>query len=163
MNLFKKKELAVVEKRCTVCGEMKPLGDYCKNKRIQDGLHYVCKGCQKLKAKLYRETHKGQLAEIQRRYLKTEAGKRTRRRYKQSEKGKASVKRDTRKRMELYPEKYEARYKAMDAVNTGILKKQPCEICGSSLVEKHHSDYSKPLDINWLCPEHHRELHRREA
>lgn len=43
----------------------------------------------------------------------------------------------------------------------GKLTRQPCEVCGAeSNIEAHHSDYSKPLDVNWLCREHHKEWHR---
>ena len=33
----------------------------------------------------------------------------------------------------------------------GLLKKQPCEDCGSKDTQMHHDDYSKPLKVIWLC------------
>ena len=39
------------------------------------------------------------------------------------------------------------------------LERQPCEICGSP-AEAHHDDYDKPLEVRWLCFEHHREWHK---
>lgn len=36
------------------------------------------------------------------------------------------------------------------AVRNGNLKKQACN-CGSVLVEAHHADYEKPLDVLWVC------------
>ena len=45
-------------------------------------------------------------------------------------------------------------------VSRGTLVKAPCEVCGSLEVEKHHDDYDKPLEVRWLCREHHLEHHR---
>lgn len=38
---------------------------------------------------------------------------------------------------------------------------QNCEVenC-EELGERHHDDYSKPLEIRWFCKKHHKELHR---
>jgi hypothetical protein len=41
----------------------------------------------------------------------------------------------------------------------GILKKLPCRVCGSEQTQMHHPDYSKPLDVIWLCEKHHRDMH----
>jgi hypothetical protein len=41
----------------------------------------------------------------------------------------------------------------------GKIEKKPCFGCGSSHSEKHHEDYAKPLDVNWLCRECHLEYH----
>ena len=39
------------------------------------------------------------------------------------------------------------------------LERMPCEICGDSIVEAHHDDYSKPLEVRWLCQSHHKQWH----
>ena len=36
---------------------------------------------------------------------------------------------------------------------------EPCAICGSAGKHRHHPDYSKPLDIVWLCAGCHQRLH----
>jgi hypothetical protein len=42
------------------------------------------------------------------------------------------------------------------AVKKGIIKRTPCVLCGSiKRLHGHHSDYSKPLDVVWLCHKHH--------
>jgi len=48
------------------------------------------------------------------------------------------------------------------ALKNGSLKKQPCAVCGTTdEVHAHHGDYSRPLDVVWLCPNHHAEKHPR--
>ena len=55
------------------------------------------------------------------------------------------------------------RKKARSILNHGIrdgkIKKMPCEVCGNKNSEAHHEDYNNPLNIQWLCFKHHRQLH----
>lgn len=37
----------------------------------------------------------------------------------------------------------------------GKIQRGPCEVCGNPDTQSHHDDYSKPLEIRWLCREHH--------
>lgn len=60
-------------------------------------------------------------------------------------------------------EKQRVRKLARHAVARGDLVRQPCEVCGAAQVEGHHDDYSKPLEVRWLCPTHHRKHHRLTA
>lgn len=55
--------------------------------------------------------------------------------------------------------KRQAQGKVHNALRTGKLERQPCEVCGEMKVHAHHEDYSKPLDIKWLCVKHHNERH----
>ena len=48
------------------------------------------------------------------------------------------------------------------ATRLGILVKKPCEVCGNIKVDAHHDDYTKPMDVRWLCRKHHNEHHRKE-
>ena len=43
----------------------------------------------------------------------------------------------------------------------GLVAALPCEICGHPRAEAHHDDYSRPLDLRWLCQKHHALAHRR--
>lgn len=63
----------------------------------------------------------------------------------------------------------EAHRLTKEAVNSGKLIRQSCEVCfeekGIEGREEeshaHHDDYSKPLDVRWLCSSHHARLGRR--
>jgi len=54
-----------------------------------------------------------------------------------------------------YPERIKAQRLIFSALRNKSLERKPCEICGCEKSEAHHEDYSKPLDINWLCKKHH--------
>jgi hypothetical protein len=46
-----------------------------------------------------------------------------------------------------------------------IFKPSECQICGKStprnILHGHHSDYTKPLDVMWLCPVCHGQFHKK--
>lgn len=58
-----------------------------------------------------------------------------------------------------HPERRKASHIVSNAVRDGRLKKLPCMCCGDANVEGHHPDYSRPLDVVWLCVKHHKEVH----
>lgn len=56
-------------------------------------------------------------------------------------------------------DKGRAAQKLRDAVRQGLIYRGACEVCGANDAQGHHEDYSKPLEVRWLCPTHHREEH----
>jgi len=50
------------------------------------------------------------------------------------------------------------------ALREGVLvRPEACEQCGKrSPVHGHHGDYSRPLDVEWLCPACHSRHHAQE-
>lgn len=58
-----------------------------------------------------------------------------------------------------YPERIRARVSVRAAVRLGKMMQLPCKVCGSPSTEGHHPDYSKPLEVVWLCRKHHSRLH----
>ena len=60
-------------------------------------------------------------------------------------------------------QKANAEAQAQKAVRKGILKRGACEVgidCEGP-IHGHHTDYSKPLDVQWLCRKHHKEAHAK--
>jgi integrase len=55
--------------------------------------------------------------------------------------------------------KINARKSVARAITSGQLVPQPCEDCGATDVHGHHDDYTKPLDVRWLCSTCHAKLH----
>lgn len=63
----------------------------------------------------------------------------------------------------LYDRKYKKsnplKIRATNAIRYAVRNKKlipkPCEVCGTRKSEAHHEDYSKPLEIIWLCSYHH--------
>jgi hypothetical protein len=53
-----------------------------------------------------------------------------------------------------------ARSKVHLYVKRGSIKKLPCCNCGDINSEAHHEDYTKPLDIAWLCRKCHLQYHK---
>lgn len=132
---------------------------------------YVCKEC-------WRPIHNKRISN----YYKSENGKKYRRNYHKTEVYKnyirnyrkihpQKINREyARKRAKDYRSIFEnrikinARAKVRYALKIGKLKKMPCEICKKkNKVNAHHHDYSKPLNIQWLCTVHHSTFHRKQS
>lgn len=46
------------------------------------------------------------------------------------------------------------------AIKAGNLNREPCEKCGAKKAHAHHDDYSKPLQVRWLCAKDHAREHK---
>lgn len=123
----------------------------------------TCKECRKAAVREnyrknrehYREYEKGR-ASLPHRIF-------SRREYARTEAGKAAGNRAKVSYLERNPKKREAHNRVSNAIRDGKLVKQPCEICGYKVVHAHHDDYSKPLDVRWLCITHHNEWHNQNG
>lgn len=66
-----------------------------------------------------------------------------------------------RRYIKKYPEKYKAHTIAMNNIK---LKNKKCKTCGTKGdLQRHHEDYSKPLDVIILCRGCHDQVHRGDS
>ena len=59
-----------------------------------------------------------------------------------------------------HPERHLAREIIHKALLKGEIIKEPCKMCKNKKSEAHHPDYSKPLEVIWLCRKHHVKQHK---
>ena len=153
-------------KTCFKCQRELPESEFYKHPRMADGLLGKCKSCTKSdvanRVKVRASDPMWVEAELERHRLKS-------RRYREDGRAKplsAENKRTTHDRhREKYPEKSVAHNVLSNAIRDGKITRQPCIVCGDPKSDGHHEDYSKPLDVMWLCRKHHAEHHvqrRRE-
>lgn len=141
-------------RKCTQCGvEFEPT--------TRKG--YRCPPCRKAYDKAWREERKAK-------GLPTGGGKMPRdyhKAYEEAYRQQPDVKerlRDRARARRTNPaerHKHVARWKVNHAVASGRLVRKPCEVCGSPRSQAHHPDYSKPLDVIWLCAPHHAAEHAK--
>lgn len=73
-----------------------------------------------------------------------------------------TVRRAKLKWLQRNPEKNRAQSAVNYHIERGNILREPCEGCGAEKAEAHHDDYSKPLEIRWLCRGCHAGHHVRE-
>lgn len=119
-----------------------------------------CKKCKLIQNKEYRDSTgydkiryqqgRDKFRKASREYSQTERGRKARleasRRYRNSPQGKM---------------KQQARAVVNHAIRDGkITKPVACMDCGMvTKLEAHHKDYSKPLDVDWICKHCHENRH----
>ena len=80
--------------------------------------------------------------------------------YQQTEAGKESIRKSNIKWQENNLLKRAANVIVGNAVRDGRLTKESCESCETDKnIHGHHDNYSKPLDVRWLCAACHRKWH----
>ncbi len=137
----------------------------CKNKRARD-LHEFRKEKHSKRMKKHYSENKEYYQQKNAKYSRTERGREVqrkgRKKYLSTEKGRESHKRSIKQYYNKNRHKFLARWAVKSAVASGKLIRGLCEICGViENINAHHEDYSKKLDVIWLCVKHHKEKHRK--
>ena len=135
----------LIKKKCFKCGKEKSRSEFYKHPQMGDGLLGKCKECTKADTKKqYRDN--------------PEARKEYERKRGRTEHRKTWAINNQRKVRIRDPIRYKARGKLLRAVQSGKIQRLPCEFEGLDCfgeIQAHHEDYSKPLEVRWLCFKHH--------
>lgn len=102
----------------------------------------------RIKRKKYASENRERLLAKKRAYSKTEAGK-------------ISLKKSNDKSRKKYPDRHKARkYFYNNVLRKGFKVPEKCQQCGEGgKIQGHHFDYSKPLEVVWLCIDCHKKVH----
>ena len=132
-------------KKCFKCGEEKPLSEFYRHKQMVDGHLNKCKSCTK------KDSTENRNANIE----KIRAYDRGR--------GNRQAPNYIKHWRESNPEKWKCHIKLNNELRKENITRKPCEVCGTTdSIHGHHDDYSKPLDVRWLCAAHHKQLHTKQ-
>lgn len=161
-------------KRCTKCGLFKAMDQFYRSKSNKDGRHGSCAKCwgirregnrQKEDAPYY-ERNKEQIAARNRkrcRETRKPASTSVRDAYHSTPQAKARAL--ARQRLYYKNPDNRPRYKAQRAVARALAcgtleRPSECGQCGRRVrISAHHEDYTKPLEVIWLCQSCHVLLH----
>lgn len=134
-------------KRCSRCGVVKRSFEFNRNGSRKDGLQSRCRPCQIEENRKHRLEHPEWNRERCRRFREAHAE-------------------EERERKRVWdktnPEKRHARKAVERALKVGVLiRPSICGRCSSSEfgIHAHHEDYSRPLEVLWLCAPCHGQRH----
>ena len=170
-------------KECFKCGKVKELDQFYKHGNIEtlrkynpraDGHLNKCKLCTKLDVTKYRYKNLRKIQAYEKLRAALPSRVMARKEYasrhevkiksliysakwitKNPEKRAATVK----KYNDANKEKRSASAKVSRAIKMKKLVRLPCSVCGNKKSHAHHDDYSKPLDVIWVCSQHHKDIH----
>lgn len=152
--------MTTTEKTCFKCGITQPICAFYRHPMMKDGHLNKCKSCTKVDVRDNRVAHRDYYREYEASRSMLPHRIESRDVYQQTDAGRAAARRARKRYAERYPSKRAAHIACKNAVRDGKLMRQPCEKCGSPVTQAHHDDYSRPLDVRWLCTTHHAEWHR---
>lgn len=147
-------------KVCTKCGRIKPRSEY-HNDRCHLSGASRCKSCCSIKS--MSEDDKQKRRELWRITAILRSSKIREYHKNNPQQGTEACRRWWAKN----PAKYAAHKKIRDLVKRGKIEKPThCSMCGKQEIARnihgHHADYSKPLEVIWVCCNCHRKIHIKD-
>jgi hypothetical protein len=149
-------------KVCRECKQEKPLTEFYKHAKMADGHLNKCIECVKARVSKHREENLERAREYDRKRGSLPHRIQARKEYAQTKVGRQAIKNAATNYRKRHPLRYAAHVVTRNAVRDGkLIPATSCEVCNSTeKIEGHHDDYTKPLDLRWLCEKCHKEWHR---
>jgi len=153
-------------KRCRRCWAVKLASEFTRDSSRPDGLSRNCRKCDAERSK-QRRLRDGDLLRVRERQRYSADPDRQRKaaaEYRRSDRGKRLNARAVQRYRARNAEKHAAHVEVRKAIAAGILTKPDrCELAHlggcSGRLEAHHHDYTRPLEVRWLCVSHHQSRH----
>lgn len=149
-------------KLCLDCQQSKPVEEFC----IRQGKpSWQCRTCAKAYMKDWRQRRAKEIREYNKAYAVANPEWARLKSNKAYQRKKPAAKARVARWKEANPEKRQAHALVRKAVKSGeLVKPSVCEDCDrSSRLDAHHHDYTKPLQVRWLCKWCHRKVHNVAA
>ena len=132
---------------CATCLSYFPASGFYENKRAWNGIKTACKKC-----------HAEQSRRTQNYENQLRLGREHKARMRLKNPGWQKYKKPEKTEKTICRKRFNKR------VESGkIIRPKQCSDCGSEgRIHGHHADYSKPFDVEWLCPLCHGKRHRKQ-
>lgn len=130
------------EKQCDCCKITKPVTDFNTSKLHKCGYRPQCKQClsESRRTDEYRARHRQWCKDFR-------------------DRNPARANEINREYRQRNREKLRGHNAVQVALRSGKIRRLACEACGNEKSEAHHDDYSKPLEVRWLCSVCHNKVH----
>ena len=137
-----------MQKQCFKCGRVLDIEEFYQHKQMKDGHLNKCKDCTKKDVHERSRKCFNKIAEYEKARSQTEKRKQLRQLYQ-------------KKYRQEHPERVAINLRVRRAINAGeIIKPKCCSVCGKECKTiAHHYDYTKPLDVIFVCQRCHKRIH----
>lgn len=141
-----------VEKVCFKCGKKQPRTEFYKHPMMGDGLLGKCKTCCKLFARQLKQVNKQNPLWVLDNRMKN-------RQYMEAKRRSGFSSKISQEHKKKWADKNKNKIAAQKLARSHFKNKQKptnCEDCNcEGRLQMHHEDYSRPLDVNFLCTKCH--------
>lgn len=156
-------------KTCKSCATQKPFDDFYHHPHSKDGRQEKCKECTKSAVRANRAAKIDYYRSYDKMRFQRDPHRRaSNKKYADTDKGREVAAKARLRFLKTSPEKRAAHIILGNAVRSGRINKPlSCSRCDRIPRRRdlhgHHHDYSKPLDVEWVCVICHAEEHFPEA